>query len=235
MAMIRIIIGVGLMVIAFVILFLFIGGPENPLVANIMTALNCQPGERFVQVLGGYVYNSDGSSGQEFNFYCQSEIGRRDVTGQGVVEGIVGYLVPFLTGLGLTLTGSFAVTRRRSKTAVSAKAGFTSPSSTQTDPFGNPINITDFQADVTGQPLHMPSIITMNGKQTNFTDLPPETAQKIEQTLGKLGMMMTSGTFTMHSGDLSDKLQQLQEARDKNLITQEEYDRIRTEILTHME
>jgi Short C-terminal domain len=235
--MARLILGIALMLIAFVILFLFIGGPENQLVADVMTALNCQPGERFTQVLGGYVYDSDGGSGQEFNFYCQNDAGRRDVTRAGILEGVAGFVVPFLLGLGLTMIGGFGMARGRTKITLSANTGFIQPSSTpiQTDPFGKPINVTNFRAGVSGEPFHSSTIITRDGKQASLADLPPETAQLVEQALGKLSMMMNAGGFVVHGGDLADKLRQLQEARDKNLITQDEYERIRKEILDHME
>jgi putative oligomerization/nucleic acid binding protein len=234
--MVRLIVGIFLMVIAFIELFLFIGGPENALVANVMTALACQKGERFTQVLGGYVYDSDGGRGQSFTFYCQDEAGnQRDVTGQGILIGVGGYLLPFLTGLFLVIVGPIAMSRKRVKTVMSTSIGFT-PASTivQTDPFGKPINTGDFQARTAGQPVQSATVVTLGGKQMNLADLPPETAQLVQQMLGKLGSLADAGHIVVPGDDLTDKLEQLKEARDKNLITQEEYDRARKAILDHL-
>jgi hypothetical protein len=234
---VRIILGIILVVVAFVELFLFISGPENKLVADVMTALACRSGERFTQVLGGYSYNSDGTGGQSFSFYCQDEAGnQRDVTGQGILIGVGGYIVPFLTGLLLLIVGPIGMARRRMKTVMNTNIGFTStPTTAQTDPFGNPINARDFQAGTAaGQSVHSSTIVTLGGKQMNLADLPPETAQLVQQMLGKLGSLADSGNIVVQGGDLTHKLQQLQEARDKNLITQEEYDHLRKAILDHL-
>ncbi len=255
--MVRLIVGIVLMVLAFVELFLFIGGPENKLVADVMTSVICQRGERFTQVLGGYVYGSEGG-GQSFTFYCNDEAGnQRDVTGEGVLIGILGYVAPFILGLLLVILGPIGMARgRRNAATVGSGVGFTTgkASSSTTDPFGNPINVGDFQSFSSGQQVSSATVFTVDGKQVNMGDLPPEMvermqqavkqvnmgnlspemAQRIQDALGRLGTMMENGNFVMQGGDLTHKLEQLKEARDKNLITEEEYQRLRKAILDHL-
>lgn len=238
--MLRLVLGIGLMAVSFVLLFMFIQAGDNKLASDILTALTCNKGEHFTQELGNTIFDSSSNTrGREFRFYCKTETTQRDVTAQGILIGIAGFVVPFLLGLGLLLAGIFATVRSSIRRQT---AGFSTPtfsnSTVQIDPFGQPIDAQTFRMDMPGQ-TRSSTVVTVNGQPGNLADLSPETAQMVQQMLGGLGTVMKMSNFDQQAqtplqGDLTDKLQQLQEAKDKNLITQEEYDRMRKDILDQL-
>ena len=102
------ILGIALMVFAFVILGLFIIAPavfkmdDAPLLKNIVQTLACQPGETLSASYS--TYDTPTSSTRSTDLSCvNSEKQSRDVSGQLIGIGAVGYLVPFLVGLFMTL------------------------------------------------------------------------------------------------------------------------------------
>lgn len=233
--MIRVISGIVLMVVAFIILFVSIDEPMHPLFAQVMAAINCKPGETFGSELGGYVSDSDGSRGRSVSFYCEnSDKQRRDLSdGTNVILAMMGgFAVPFVVGLLLLISGSSGMKRRRMTRITNSLYGgmpYTGFSST-------PQNVTGFTVDAQNPSVRSATVITMNGQQVGAADLPPETAQMINQLLGGLTATIGDANWMQagNQGDLTEKLEQLKEALDKGLISAEEYDRLRKQILDTM-
>lgn len=72
-----------------------------------------------------------------------------------------------------------------------------------------------------------PNVIS--GAAVMSADLSPETAQTVEQLLREMDTMTN-----FPKGDLADKLRQLQTARNQGLITADEFERVRKEILNKL-
>jgi hypothetical protein len=211
--------GILLIVIGFAALFAFtIIAPEvraqNESVATLQNALFCNPGEKYVEVLGGRVTDSFGrNAGRAFSAYCEDSEGQqRDATGRSVAIMAGAFAVPFLLGLSLALGSLIAMFRRGSK-----------PAATNAFP-------TTILATQSGEGFSQVSVVTVTGHQVD--SLPPEAAEVIRQVLG--GFQASASQFAM-SGDLASRLRQLQEARDANLIYEDEYNRLRQQILDAME
>ncbi len=237
--MLRLLLGILLMGASFVLLFMFIADPsENSLAQQVQTALHCQPGETFVQELGRYIDNFGTSSdGRELTYYCEDAEGeRRDVTGEGVITIMAGFAVPFVLGLLFLLWGIFAifwkVMRKLSENVVGTMGGGVMPSNQPQM----------FYTDVSGQPrTTSTSVYTVNGQPMNAADIPPEKMEQIQNVLKTFGMnvpqsgvMSTMNPNADAGANLVAQLKQLEDARNQNLITQEEYDRLRKEILDKM-
>jgi len=120
-----IILGIVLMVFAFVILGLFIIAPavftmdDAPLLKNVMQTLVCEPNE--VLTARYSTYSTPGTTTRSTALSCvDNEKHGRDVSGQIIGVGAVGYLVPFLVGLFMTLLAG----RPSEKTDSATTGGF---------------------------------------------------------------------------------------------------------------
>ena len=213
--MLRIIVGIALMGAAFVLLFvLVVVGEDSPAMAQIMAALTCESGEEFVQELGAFqVDPATRSSGRELRFYCvNNENQQRDVTAQGIVSIAAMFGVPFLLGLALMIWGIFALARGRRQSGIPMMTTVTTPS----DMF--PL----------GDTFRSGTVITIDSEGVRRSELSPDAAaDMVQQMFGGLGAAMSE----MSGGDLASKLQQLEDARKQNLISEDEYQRLRGEIL----
>lgn len=65
----------------------------------------------------------------------------------------------------------------------------------------------------------------------SMNQIPPEAMEIVKTVMGSMGM--TQSTFEGQS--LTERLQQLEDARNQGLISQSEYDRVRTAILDRMD
>lgn len=232
--MIRVILGILLTVAAFFLLFSFIDG--SPTVQNLITVLVCKPGEQFVEERGDTVGDAFGRNrGQELAYYCANQVGgQRDVT-EGVIFVAIGSLViPLLLGVVFIISGIVGMVRGARRRAVSSVVGnpasFGGFDAQRKTPF-----VSTYEFDFR-QPGQSATVVTMNGKQISPSELPNDTAQLVNEVLSNLGGIMDNAqTWTPTTGgSLTEKLQQLQDAKDKGLISQDEYDRLRQEILDNM-
>ncbi len=106
-----VIVGIALMVFAFVILTLFIIAPsvvssldDAPLLKNIMQIAVCKPNE--VLTAAYSTYDTPTSTTRSLDTSCvDSEHNARDVSQQIIGIGAVGYLGPFLIGLFMAMLG----------------------------------------------------------------------------------------------------------------------------------
>ncbi len=133
-----VILGVVLMVVAFVILFLFIIGPsmftieDAPLLKNVLQTLACQPGENLTASYS--TYDTPTSTTRSTDLSCVDSGGNaRDVSGNLIGIGAVGYFVPFLVGLFMTI-----IAGNQKKTSTSYTGNFIRVNSRNTDDFLTP-------------------------------------------------------------------------------------------------
>jgi hypothetical protein len=219
----KIILGIGLMLVAFVAMTLFI--TENPAAAQLQQSLLCQPGEQIEQVTGGRSCDSFGRNcGTSFTYNCVNAAGTaRDVTLPTIGLLVGSFAGPFVIGLLLLMWGILGGVRRANRRVMT----------TATDWFGQTSNSGQPGSGVvfkTIEPGQTATFISMNGQPVNPGDLPPETAAKLQSVMNMLGTSMNAVNSTPQAS-LVAQLEQLQQARDKGLISQSEYDQLRQEIL----
>jgi hypothetical protein len=75
------------------------------------------------------------------------------------------------------------------------------------------------------------SVVMVNGKPVDPATLSPAINAQIQQAMAMLGTTMESMPTADGQPDLAAQLEQLTEARDKGLISSEEYARLRQAIL----
>jgi hypothetical protein len=241
----RLFLGFLLIGAAIVIIFVLISAANDTTSNGLFKSLVCQPGEKFTEVLGGYVTDSNGGRGRQTNFYCDNgDGGRRDVTFS--VFGIIfaGFGIPLVAGILMMIWGGFALARRQRNAMLSMvgnvmSGGFVpsgttvnfgatnfgpaNPGAAPTDP-NNP-----FPFDQSGVPVRTATVFTINGQQVTPAQLNPQMAQLVQQVLSGLNVGMSHMDWSKIG--LSERLQQLQDARNKNLITEEEFQRLRQHLL----
>jgi hypothetical protein len=212
-------VGVLLIVVAFTALFFFTVVPpearaQNPSIASLQNALFCNPNEQYVEVLGGRVTDSFGrNAGRAYSAYCEDLEGQqRAATGRSFAIMAGAFAIPFLVGLALAVGSLIAMVSRGSRRAARSA-----------------LPVTVFPPQ-TGEGFSQVSVVTVNGQQVD--SLPPEAAEVIRQVFD--GFQASASQFAT-SGDLAGKLKQLQEARDANLISEAEFNRLRQQILDKMD
>jgi hypothetical protein len=210
--------GLILIIASFAALAFFVIVPpevraENESVVNFQNALFCNPNERYVEVLGGYVTDSFGRNrGRSFSAFCEDVEGKqRDVSGQSFAIMAGAFAVPFLAGLALCVGVLISAASRRAKVQGAV-----------------PITVYSNQP---GESFSHVSVVTVDGQQVN--SIPPEAAEVIQQMMSSFGA--TASQFASASNDLTGKLRQLQEARDAGLITEAEFNRVRQQIMDKMD
>lgn len=234
MARILIILGALLDLVAFGALFASLSN-SAPTTA-LAQSLVCNAGETYQKELGRMVTSATGySRGREFFAYCVGSDGeRRDVTPQAFMVEAGMFAVPFVAGLVLLLIGIISFAQNRTRRAVQQLVGgfglnvdslAPQPSSGRT-----PLVVTrTFQTGDQG------ATVFINGQPAMSADIPPEVSGILKQFFGDFQASAAQMQSLAGRGDLVSRLKQLQEARDANLITQEEFDRTRRQILDSMD
>ena len=215
MSKLIIFLGVLLMVAAMGLLIFFVGVrssmQDNQSVVDLQNRLFCNPNETYVEVLGGYIRNSTGTGGgRQFTAYCEnSENQRRDVTLRafGIMAGA--FAIPFVLGLFLFIGGVGAFARRK---------------------VTNMISTFPIQA---GQAAIRTSVVQMDKGDIDAGNV-GEMLQEVFSRLQNANYTVVSSSMG-GADDLTEKLRQLKEARDSNLISQDEYERIRAAILDKLD
>ncbi len=189
------ILGISLIVLAFVFLFGFIVLPvipqigDAPVFDSVLGAVLCAPDQTLVRDPYSQTFGSETTFSMDV--YCQDAQGERiDVTGKWGPIGLVGYLVLFLPGMYVT-TGALQKNRQKKK-----------------------------QENVPHS-AHVPEQIAKFQRRVRAQDAAEDGSAKI----------VTKGG----GANFTDKLKQIQEARDNGLIDDEEYEHLRQKILDDME
>ena len=74
------------------------------------------------------------------------------------------------------------------------------------------------------------NVLDMRDGSYQSGEIPPETMEKLQQVMGQFGAILGAEKET-----LTERLQQLEEARDKGLISESEYRQVRQTILDSMD
>ncbi|NWF70378.1 MAG: SHOCT domain-containing protein [Chloroflexi bacterium] len=236
MAKLFLLLGIILMIGGFAWLFIFVAGPDvaasNPTISGFMSSVFCQSGETLRQEYGPYVSGTFGrGGGRSVEFYCVNGEGdERDVTGNSVLIGIGGFAAPFIGGLLMTIIAGTAMaagaTRRLTQSML------------------NPVFSNARATSMPGQTGFSATVI-QNGQQVPLT---PEMAQQVQQALGgvfdnmqnlqnvqgQLSSFNSAAPQQTSGGDLVSRLRQLDDARNAGLLSADEYDRLRKEILDNL-
>ncbi len=205
----------GIVLIIVAIVALVMGLSNSPQTTAISQALVCETGEKYAEELGMNVYDGSRSLGREFSAYCEGDGSRREVTPQAFLVKAGMFAVPFVLGLLLFLAGIFTMVWRGTRSAMRQVISATAT--------GNPVVVTR-----SGQPV---SRVIVNGKAVDA--MPPEINQMLKGFFDE-SLQPQSGS-PQTPNNLTDRLRQLQEAYDARLISKDEYDRVRQQILDSMD
>ncbi len=210
-----------LIIVAFVALFGIVVIPvlpplaENAGIDNYLTALLCQDNE----IITRDQYSTTDSDGTSYSMdvYCTDrERQQRDVTGNWILIGVVSFVAPFLIGLFMFIGG---VNRGAASSAANIAAVQLKGKTVQI-PGG--MSVSSFSASPSDQLEIKDGVVRFGGMEIRPDAF---TGDRIEDFMNQW-KADAPGADT-----LTDKLRQLQDARDAGLINADEYTRLRQEIL----
>mgnify|MGYP003635471389 CR=1 FL=1 len=208
-----------LLIVSVPILLVGIAGTEGNPVTNLLEATACTTGEKLV-VESTYYSMPNGESGTNMTYFCEIEPGqRRSVTDKAVL--IIGgsFVIPFGIGMLFTFIGSWGVARN-----VSKRMNKNVEEYFNTYPQLKPTGLAGGQSLSNNE-----TVIDLRGHKG---DIPPQAQQILNSILGNV----SSATIQGQGGNsLSARLKQLEEAYENDLITKEEYDKVRQSILDSMD
>jgi hypothetical protein len=210
------------------IFFVFNLSDRNP--ANPMASILCGQ--------GGFIITNDsmndfldmgGNFPDDGVIYCNTPDERQTDITQNLITGMVMIVVGgFVLGLVLQISGMMGMYRL-------ARAS-------QTQPYGNTYdylspkrknkdaNVTDLGSGVFAVRDGQSVTVTMGSQSMDMKDLPESAQQFLTQTLDDLDKMMPPLEMSTPQ-DLSKRLEEIQNLRDKGVITSEEYERMRQNLL----
>jgi hypothetical protein len=210
MGRLLLILGILLFFTATGYMLVMVGGAENEPAAMVLERVLCEDNETVGQHLGGYEFDTMSQiGGRSIAFFCaDSEGSERDVTlgAIGIIAG--GFAAQIILGLLLTFIGAGLMVRNRVKSAMSSLQNFT---------------VQPGQATVF-------DLRDGSYQENQYSQIPPEKMEQVQQVLGQFGAMFGTG-----QGNLSKRLQDLEDARNKNLISESEYQRVRQAILDSLD
>lgn len=189
--------GTVLMLVAFAILFGLVvfpalpGGENHPLLTNTLEPLFCKASENLVEET--LVQRDLRGTVSSPRYYCENEAGeRRDVTNKAVLYGIVGFVVPFLGGLFLSIAGLTGIARKGVSSALDMSRYTPGEDGT---------------LRVGGIPVRVSAAGTPSAGSSS------------------------AGASSAGSKTAAEKLREIENLRAQNLITEDEYARLRAEVL----
>jgi hypothetical protein len=211
MGRILLIFGIVLMVVAMGLLLFMVTATESETFTSLMQRLHCTEKEEFSMWMGSYQPTGTfgNSYGRPVVWSCvlpDSE--EREVTGRVVLTLVVVFVVPFVLGLIMLLSGIGLMVKRGVSGLMGNVLGRSSPGVQST-------------------------VIDLRQGSAGYENLPPQARQMIDS----LRQGMTSQSVNMVSNSsqsgstLVDKLRQLEEAYNQAFISKEEYDKARAALL----
>lgn len=235
----RVLLGVALIIAAVVILLIIVVVPvlplfeENATIDAYLQTMLCAPNQSIIreQYSGP---SSEGGTSYSMNVYCTDrELVRDDVTGKWVIVGAVAFVIPLLLGILLLVIRSPRRMIQDELFGTSDDWGSTVGTSGTTRTVQTPgMTVTTFNSGPINmdQPLEIKEgVVRFGGIEMKVPGLTADRVQALQN------QMQAHNVFgAMSGGDelsLADKLKQLQEARDAGLLSADEYDRLRQQIL----
>ena len=220
MSKLVLILGILLIIISVPILLMGISGTEGNPMTSLLESVTCKSPEKLV-VESTYYSMPNGESGTNMTYFCEIEPGQsRSVTDIAVLVIGAGFVVPFGIGMLFTIGGASAVARNTSKNMQSNMVDYFNKYPQAQGSVAQSRN----QYDLGGQE----TVIDLQGN----ANIPPQ-AQQILNTV--LGGFASAATQAQGGNSLSARLKQLEEAYKNDLITKEEYDKVRESILDSMD
>lgn len=215
-----------LLLLAFILLVLaifalvIIQGGENEWANLVFKTTLCEDGESFVQETGNYVPRSGSNrySGYEVTFFCEDSRGeQRDVTLGAVVVMGASFAVPFIISLILFIVSISMMVARGVKSMtknVFEMRGTSIPANAVVTQYGNK------------------TVIDLRDGSYQGGEIPPEKLAQVQQIMDSFGLPNFFEAAGEAGGNsLTERLQQLEDARREGLITAEEHQRLRQAIL----
>jgi hypothetical protein len=210
------------------IFFVFALSDSNP--SNPLASVLCGS--------GGFITTNDsmndfldmgGNLPDDGEIYCNTPDERQtDITQNLIVGAVVLVVGGFVLGLVLEISGMMSMYRL-------ARASQTQPYGNNYDYLSpkrknNDANVTDLGSGVFAVRDGQSVTVTMNSQSMDMKDLPESAQQFLKQTLDDLDKMMPPLDMKTPQ-DLSARLDEIQSLRDKGVITSEEYERMRQNLL----
>lgn len=221
-----------LIILAMVLLVAIIVVPVLPFTAQtdsidaLLSRALCQPGEQVVR--DQYTTTDWEGTGFSMNVFCRNAAGREtDVTGRWAIIGGAAFLIPFLIGLTLFIVG---VRKRPVPSEAYSMAGVPSTPVRQYNPNSAPpssaYDLSDIAPTMSIRPSQVQAAQQAQQAQT----------QEIAPSQPTLPIATSQPTQVMRPpvadpNSLTAKLRQIEDARNSGLISAEEYERLRQEII----
>lgn len=237
MAKFFMIFGIVLIVLAAFVLFFGTQFLDNPTVVSVLQGIYCKPGETMRIAAGPEEYDPLNNLGaQPVYFSCVSASGQVTDLGSGPFNSIVAaYFVPFIVGMLMTMLGwssqrgkKLAQARLKNsdvkpyvspwRATAAAGSGMTVASGTPADQLSQLEGahrqglISDHDYDELREALDMPDAKPVSAGSGGAADA-------LEAVVDKLA----AAGAEPFSGNLTTRLKQLEEARTRGLITDDEY------------
>lgn len=223
--MMRILLGVLLILVAVGLLIVMVVVPvlpntaQNPTIDRYLAQILCRPGETVVREQ--YTTSRRDGTGYSANLYCvDNENQRRDETGKWVIISAVAFVIPLLVGIFVLNLGRMRV----HKVVFDGNIGGSSMPGVTFTQFSSGIGAS---SPIEGLEINEGSF-KFGGMEIRVDSLTPERVQTLRQ---QMQSVMQNGAS---AGNLTEKLRQLQETRDAGLISSEEYEGLRKEILDNV-
>lgn len=222
-----------LIIAATILLVAIIVVPVLPFTATtdsidtLLSRVLCQPREQVVREQ--YTTTDFDGTGFSMNVYCETAGGQqRDVTGSWAIIGGAAFLVPFLIGLVLFIVGVRG--RRPVPSEVYNMAGVPTsvPAVTvrtynpQSAPPSSTYDLSDIAPTMTIRPSQVQA--AQQAQTREVESLQPTQPIQSQPT-------QPIGTAPHDPNSLTARLKQIEDARNSGLITAQEYERLRQEII----
>lgn len=221
----RILLGI-LLIIGAVAFLMFVISPaliESDFVLNVLEPIYCERGDQLSAEQTVSRASRGGTAYSAIMTCMRRNETTYDVTGKSFVISAVGFTVPLLLGVTLIVLGGRSVTRTRN--------GYIALGGDQT--------MTDMNQWISTLPGGVQDTLRANGVTITTTNWSGGLSDDMQEMLRAHGINLSgtaSGTpyefsFDDDSPDLATKLKQLQTAYDQHLITRDEFERKRADVL----